>query len=152
METRSGRGAPRDVIPLCNQINTANGNASAVDIRPRCKSPSRVPLIEFEGDNDDESQRSDRDTPSPTHTFSKQRQARLRVALQLFVLKVIDSAKANCKGHVQHAYEMKGNTRSSSVIVIEDKEKKMCSFVMPSSGYDEKCGVVGLAESQMRES
>ena len=75
---------------------------------------------------------------------------RLRATLQLLVLKVIDSAKAKCKGHVQHAYELKGNTRSSSV--IEDKEKKLCSFVMPSSGYDEKFGVVGLAESQMRES
>ena len=43
-------GAPRDAIPLCNEINTANGigNARAVDIRPRCKSFSfpAVVLIE----------------------------------------------------------------------------------------------------------
>ena len=102
-------------------------------------------------------------TESPRHTLTHshllvttpgwtQPPPRLRATLQLLVLKVIDSAKAKCKGHGQHAYELKGNTRSSSVIVIEDKEKKMCSFVMPSSGYDEKCGVVGLAESQMRES
>ena len=116
------------MIPLCNQINTANGNASAVDIRPRCKSPSRVPLIEFEGDNDDESQRSDRDTPSPTHTFSKQHQGghsrRLGSELhcdsahsELLIMQK-QNAKVTCNT------PMKGNTRSSSVPEVRSAKSR----------------------------